>query len=90
MLGIGVDAEVLVLDGALRVVPDPVQIAPILRLPGVGAFRRTIEGAGLRLELPPRVFSSWLDGAWVVPPGGYQISVGRSSRDHQVTGALQA
>lgn len=58
VLGIGVDAEVLVLDGALRVVPDPVQIAPILRLPGVGAFRRMIEGAGLRLELPPLPFGA--------------------------------
>jgi hypothetical protein len=58
VLGIGIDAEVLVHDGALRVVPDPVQIAPLLRLPGVGAFRRTIEGAGLLLELPALPFGA--------------------------------
>lgn len=42
------------------------------------------------LELAPRVFSSWLDGGWTVPPGGYVVSVGRSSRDHRVVGTLHA
>jgi hypothetical protein len=58
VLGVGVDAVVLVHDGALRVVPDPVQVAPLLRLPGVGAFRRVIEGAGLLLDLPPLPFGA--------------------------------
>lgn len=58
VLGVGIDVEVIVLDGALRLVPDPVQVAPLLRLPGVNAFRRTIEGAGLRLELPVLPFGA--------------------------------
>jgi hypothetical protein len=62
VLGVGVDAVVLVHDGALRVVPDPVQVAPLLRLPGVGAFRRAIEGTGLLLELPPLPFDARVEG----------------------------
>jgi hypothetical protein len=58
VLGVAVDADVLVHDGALRVIPDPVQVAALLRLPGVAAFRRTVEGAGLRLELPPLPFGA--------------------------------
>jgi hypothetical protein len=58
VLGIGVDADVLVVGGALRVIPDPAQLAPLLQLPGVGAFRRVIEGAGLRLELPALPFDA--------------------------------
>lgn len=61
VLGIAVDADVLVHEGALRVIPDPAQLAPLLRLPGIGAFRRTIEGAGLRLELPPLPFDATVE-----------------------------
>lgn len=61
VLGIAVDADVLVHEGALRVIPDPAHLAPILRLPGVGAFRRTLEGAGLRLELPPLPFDATVE-----------------------------
>ncbi|WP_052667354.1 hypothetical protein [Nitriliruptor alkaliphilus] len=58
VLGIAVEADVLVHDGALRVIPDPGQVATLLQLPGVGAFRRAVEGAGLRLELPPLPFDA--------------------------------
>lgn len=61
VLGLGVDADVLVHDGALRVIPDPAQLAPLLQLPGVGAFRRAIEGAGLRLELPALPFDATVE-----------------------------
>jgi hypothetical protein len=61
VLGIAVDADVLVHDGALRVIPDPAQLAPLLELPGVGAFRRAIEGAGLRLELPALPFDATVE-----------------------------
>lgn len=61
VLGVAVDADVLVHEGALRVIPDPAQLAPLLRLPGIGAFRRTIEGAGLRLELPPLPFDATVE-----------------------------
>ncbi|MFV0309993.1 MAG: beta-glucosidase H [Desertimonas sp.] len=44
----------------------------------------------VRLDLPSRVFASWLDGGWTVPPGHHTVSVGRSSRDHQVVGLLDA
>lgn len=58
VLGIAVEADVLVHDGALRVIPDPAQVATLLQLPGVSAFRRAVEGAGLRLELPPLPFGA--------------------------------
>ena len=71
--------------------PDGDHDRPLRHL---GAFARVELDPGaterVRLELPPRVFSSWLDGAWVVPPGGYQLSVGRSSADHTVVGTVHA
>jgi CBS domain-containing protein len=51
-LAVPVDADVLVRDGGLVVLPDPVQVRRLLDLPGLSAFRRTIEGGGLRLGLP--------------------------------------
>lgn len=61
VLGIAIDADVLVHDGALRVIPDPAQVAALLRLPGLGAFRRAIEGTGLRLELPTLPFDATVE-----------------------------
>jgi hypothetical protein len=61
VLGVAVDADVLVHDGVLRVIPDPAQVAPLLRLPGVGAFRRAVEGRGLRIELPPLPFDALVE-----------------------------
>ncbi len=61
ILGVAVDAEVIVTDGGLRVVPDAVQVAPLLRLPGVGAFRRVVEDRGLLLELPPLPFDATIE-----------------------------
>ena len=60
----------------------------------LGAFARVDLAPGaterVRLELPVRAFSSWLDGGWTVPPGGYVLSVGRSSRDDAVVGTVHA
>jgi beta-glucosidase len=60
----------------------------------LGAFARVDLEPGaterVRLELPVRAFSSWLDGGWTVPPGGYVLAVGRSSRDHTVVGTVHA
>ena len=71
--------------------PDGDDERPLRHL---GAFARVELDAGItervRLELAPRVFSSWLAGAWVVPPGGYQLSVGRSSAQHAVVGTVHA
>jgi hypothetical protein len=51
-LAVPLDAEILVRDGALRVLPDPAQLGRLLDRPGLGAFRRALEGSGLRLGLP--------------------------------------
>ncbi len=58
VLGVGIDADVLVHDGALRVLPDPAQVGKLLELPGLSAFRRAIEGRGLLLELPALPFDA--------------------------------
>lgn len=58
VLARAVDAEVLVVEGALRIIPDPVQVADLLALPGLAAFRRTIEGTGLLLPLPLMPFGA--------------------------------
>lgn len=52
LLGVPVDADVLLRDGGLLLLPDPVQVTKLLQLPGLSAFRRTIEAGGLRLALP--------------------------------------
>lgn len=52
VLAIPVDAEVLVADGGLTVLPDPLQLRGLLDLPGLSAFRRTLESSGVRLPLP--------------------------------------
>ena len=52
VLAIPVDAEVLVAGDALVVVPDPLQVADIAALPGLGALRRTLRRSGLRIPLP--------------------------------------
>ena len=60
----------------------------------LGTFARVDLAPGaterVRLELPVRVFASWLDGRWTVPRGGYVLSVGRSSRDHTIVGTVHA
>jgi hypothetical protein len=53
VLGLPLDAEVLVTDGGLRIVPDPAQLAAAAQLPGLSALRRAIDGLGLQLPLPP-------------------------------------
>ncbi|MEX1177158.1 MAG: LmeA family phospholipid-binding protein [Nitriliruptor sp.] len=58
VLGIAVDADVLVHDGELRVIPDPAQVGKLLERPGLAAFRRAIDGRGLLLELPPLPFGA--------------------------------
>jgi hypothetical protein len=75
VLGVAVDADVLVHDGALRVIPDPAQVAPLLRLPGVGAFRRAIEGAGLLLALPTLPFDATVET--VTFDTGQAVATGR-------------
>lgn len=52
VLGVPVDTSTELVDGELRVVPDPLQVRDLLRLPGLGAFRRTLEAGGLRIALP--------------------------------------
>lgn len=52
VLGVPVDTATELVDGELRVVPDPLQVRDLLKLPGLGAFRRTIEAGGLRIALP--------------------------------------
>ena len=52
VLGVPVDTEVRLERDALRVVPDPLQVRDLLRLPGLSAFRRTLEAGGLSLPLP--------------------------------------
>ncbi|MEX1163581.1 MAG: DUF2993 domain-containing protein [Nitriliruptor sp.] len=58
VLGVAVDADVLVHDGALRVIPDPAQAGRLLELPGLAAFRRAIDGRGLLVELPALPFDA--------------------------------
>lgn len=58
VLGVPLDAEVLVGDRTLRVVPDPVQLAPLLRLPGAGALRRAVAGRGFEVALPTLPFDA--------------------------------
>lgn len=52
VLGVPVDTRTELRDGQLLVHPDPLQVRDLLRLPGLGAFRRTLEAGGLRIALP--------------------------------------
>jgi hypothetical protein len=58
VLGVALDAEVMVHEGALRVLPDPAQVARLLALPGLSALRRAVDGLGLLLPLPPLPFGA--------------------------------
>jgi hypothetical protein len=58
VLGVPLDAEVFVGDRTLRVLPDPVQLAPLLRLPGTAPLRRAVAGRGLEVALPALPFDA--------------------------------
>ncbi len=64
---------------------------PVRHLAG---FARTDQAPGeeatVTVSLDRRAFASWLDGAWVVQPGAYVIHAGRSSRDLQPVGTVNA
>jgi beta-glucosidase len=74
------------------VAPPPGDAARPIR--HLGGFARIDLAPGeqgrLTVEVDRRAFESWLDGAWVVQPGEYTISVGRSSRDLQPAGSITA
>ena len=63
---------------------------PVRHLAG---FRRVDLEAGTSaratIELGPRAFAVWQDGRWAVPPGGYAVLVGRSSRDLVPAGTVR-
>lgn len=61
VLGVPVDTATELVDGELRVVPDPLQVRDLLRLPGLGAFRRTLEAGGLRIALPQLPLGAVID-----------------------------
>lgn len=61
VLGVPVDTATELVDGELRVVPDPLQVRDLLKLPGLGAFRRTIEAGGLRIALPQLPLGATID-----------------------------
>lgn len=46
------------------------------------------ESGTASITLDRRTFSSWLDGAWQVPPGDYTIHVGTSSADLHRAGVI--
>jgi hypothetical protein len=58
VFGVALDAEVLVHDGALRVLPDPAQMARLFARPGLAGLRRAVDGLGLLLPLPPLPFGA--------------------------------
>jgi hypothetical protein len=58
VLGVPLDAEVMVHDGALRVLPDPAQVARLLARPGLSSLRRAVDGLGLLLPLPTLPFGA--------------------------------
>jgi beta-glucosidase len=39
-------------------------------------------------DLDDRSFAEWTDAGWTIPDGSFTVSVGRSSRDLRVTGAI--
>ena len=61
VLGVPVDTRTELSGGALRVLPDPLQVRDLLALPGLGAFRRTLEVGGLRIELPQLPLGAVID-----------------------------
>lgn len=61
VLGIPLDAEVLVTGEGLRVVPDPAQLAAVAQLPGLSAVRRAVDGLGLRLPFPPLPLGAFVE-----------------------------
>lgn len=91
VVGVPIDTEVMVADGALRVLPDPVQVRSLLELPGLSAVRRPIDELGMRIALPDLPFGAVVrsltfdDGQVVVhgpvPPGRVRLRRSRSSRD---------
>jgi hypothetical protein len=58
VFGVSLDAEVMVHDGALRVLPDPAQVARLLARPGLAGLRRAVDGLGLLLPLPTLPFGA--------------------------------
>jgi hypothetical protein len=58
VLGVPLDAEVLIHEGGLRVLPDPAQLERLLALPGLSALRRAVGHLGLLLPLPPLPFGA--------------------------------
>ena len=48
------------------------------------------ESRTVTIDVDPRWFASWIDGAWTVRPGEYELLVGRSSASLEVAGRLQA
>lgn len=78
----------------VQVYVEPPEGDPVRPLRHLAGFHRVDldAGAGERvtIELDRRSFSSWLDGAWTVPPGAYRLHVGRSSRDLQPVGLVHA
>jgi beta-glucosidase len=66
---------------------DPAR--PLRHLAGFG--RVDLEpgaSAVVEIELDRRAFTVW-DGQWTVPPGDYEILVGRSSRDLTTAGTIR-
>lgn len=61
VLGVPVDTVTELVDGELRVVPDPLQVRDLLRLPGLSAFRRTLEAGGMRIALPELPLGATID-----------------------------
>jgi hypothetical protein len=58
VFGVALDAEVMVNDGALRVLPDPAQMARLFARPGLAGLRRAVDGLGLLLPLPTLPFGA--------------------------------
>ncbi len=69
--------------------PDDDAARPLRHL---AAFRRVRLEPGeterVDIEVPPRSFRRWIDGAWITPPGAYRVLVGRSSRSIAAAGAV--
>jgi hypothetical protein len=58
IFGVALDADVMIHDGALRVLPDPAQMARLFARPGLAGLRRAVDGLGLLLPLPTLPFGA--------------------------------
>ena len=58
----------------------------------LAAFQRVRFEAGeteqVDIEVLPRSFRRWSDGAWIMPPGEHRVLVGRSSRSIAAAGVV--